>query len=59
MEKEEYVINKQIQPWSGTEMTSFVHTWYLSLLWTYVMQALNEVAQEVILLTANWKAIIP
>jgi len=54
MEKEENVINKQMQPWSGSEMISFVYTWYLSSLWTYVMQAINAVAQEVILLTANW-----
>jgi hypothetical protein len=53
MEKEENVISKQMQPWSGTETISFVHTWYLSPLRTYVMQALNEVAQEVILLTSK------
>ena len=58
MKKEQKVIYKQIQPSSGTEMRSSAYTWYLSPLWIYVMQALNEVAQEVILLTANWKVTI-
>jgi hypothetical protein len=49
----EKVINKQMQPWSG-----IVYTWYMSSLWTYVMQALNKVTQEVIILTNKWKVTI-